>query len=220
MKNKKLLIGGASALSIATLSLGAFAFFSDSVELTKNTKVGSVDLSASAEIKHTQLKRNRANSDIIYGSELYDDIVGPEEITYPYYPESIDNARYPASWDIDFIENIQQTMDAFEEAPDNINPGDNYNYGDYNFYPGTDHELIVNIENTGTKSIQTRILFEISGTTRSTRAKSKRTVTVQVMIMEIPLTLPLKRLVPFLKIFFITGATNPLSIAFKRGFKI
>ena len=39
MKNKKLLIGGASALSIATLGLGAFAFFSDSVELTKNTNI-------------------------------------------------------------------------------------------------------------------------------------------------------------------------------------
>ena len=72
MKNKKLLIGGASALSLATLGLGAFAFFTDTVELNEETKVGTVNVEATAEIKHTQIKRIRMLDEYIYGNEVVD----------------------------------------------------------------------------------------------------------------------------------------------------
>ena len=68
MKNKKLLIGGASALSLATLGLGAFAFFTDTVELNKDAKVGTVDLEGTIEMKHTQLKRDRTVSNSVSNS--------------------------------------------------------------------------------------------------------------------------------------------------------
>ena len=164
MKNKKLLIGGASALSLATLGLGAFAFFTDTVELNEETKVGTVNVEATAEMKHTQIKRIRMLNEYIYGNEVVDGQEQTERITYPYYPESENNARYPASWDIDAITSIDQVRAAFEEAPDNINPGDNIYSDGFSSYPGTDHELIVNIENQGTKSVQTRIIFEVTGT--------------------------------------------------------
>jgi hypothetical protein len=102
--------------------------------------------------------------DLPYGSEMFEGQEYPEEITYPYYPESEHNAHYPASWDIDAITSIDQVRAAFEEAPDNINPGDNIYHSYEPNMPGTDHELIVNIENQGTKSIQTRIIFEVTGT--------------------------------------------------------
>lgn len=164
MKNKKLLIGGASALSLATLGLGAFAFFTDTVELNEETKVGTVNVEATAEMKHTQIKRIRMRDEYIYGNEVIDGQEQTERITYPYYPESEYNARYPSSMDIDAITSIDQVRAAFEEAPDNINPGDNIYSDGFANYPGTDHELIVNIENQGSKSVQTRIIFEVTGT--------------------------------------------------------
>jgi hypothetical protein len=164
MKNKKLLVGGASALSLATLGLGAFAFFTDTVELNEETKVGTVNVEATAEMKHTQIKRIRMLNEYIYGNEVIDGQEHVERITYPYYPESEYNARYPASLDIDAITSIDQVRAAFEEAPDNINPGDNIYSDGFSNYPGTDHELIVNIENQGSKSVQTRIIFEVTGT--------------------------------------------------------
>ena len=164
MKNKKLLIGGASALSLATLGLGAFAFFTDTVELNEETKVGTVNVEATAEMKHTQIKRIRMLNEYIYGNEVVDGQEQAERITYPYYPESENNARYPSSMDIDAITSIDQVRAAFEEAPDNINPGDNIYSDGFSNYPGTDHELIVNIENQGSKSVQTRIIFEVTGT--------------------------------------------------------
>lgn len=164
MKNKKLLIGGASALSLATLGLGAFAFFTDTVELNEETKVGTVNVEATAEMKHTQIKRIRLIDEYIYGNEVVDGQEQAERITYPYYPESENNARYPSSMDIDAITSIDQVRAAFEEAPDNINPGDNIYSDGFSNYPGTDHELIVNIENQGSKSVQTRIIFEVTGT--------------------------------------------------------
>ena len=165
MKNKKLLIGGASAASLVALGLGAFAFFTDTDTAEVEAQVGTVELSASAEIKHTQIKRDRVLYGLYYGSQVIDGIEGPQGITYPYYPESEHYAKFPASWDLDFIETIEQTRAAFETAPDNINPGDNnYQEKGYEVYPGTDHELIINYTNEGSKSIQTRIVFEVTGT--------------------------------------------------------
>ena len=158
MKNKKLLIGGASALSLATLGLGAFAFFTDTVELNKDTKVGTVDLEGTIEMKHTQLKRDRIVSDIYS----------------PYAPDADDFVTYPAfpgynfqfgTGDVDVVQNAAQVLDTFETAPDNLNPGDNLGLEEHeNRFPGTDHEIIVNVTNEGSKSVQTRMIFELTGT--------------------------------------------------------
>ena len=48
MKNKKLLIGGASAASLVALGLGAFAFFTATDTAEVAAQVGTVELSASA----------------------------------------------------------------------------------------------------------------------------------------------------------------------------
>jgi hypothetical protein len=156
MKNKKLLIAGASAASLAALGLGAFAFFTDTVELNKDTKVGTVDIEATAEINHTQLKK---------------EVV----LSYPYLWENYDLPIYP-NWISDpnlatpvlEIETEPLTqeilLDMFETAQDNLNPGDNMFQNDSDAYPGTDHEIIVNVTNEGSKSVTSRILFEITGT--------------------------------------------------------
>ena len=153
MKNKKkLLIAGASAASLAALGFGAFAFFTDTVELTKNTKVGTVELSVDAEIKHTQLTRSNA---LKYPYDIYD------SFTLPFSPDW--EAEMPRMMAPKITKSDLEAM--FEEAPDNLNPGDNMgNNSDEVLYPGTDHEIIVNITNEGSKSVQTRIVFEVSGT--------------------------------------------------------
>ena len=137
MKNKKkLLIAGASAASLAALGLGTFAFFTDTLELPViNTKVGTVDISATAEMKHTQLKRTNMHK---WPNDLFE---GTGEMTK------------------EIIEGL------FEEAPDNLNPGDNEDPDPKlsSARPGTDHEIILNITNEGSKSVDTRILFELTG---------------------------------------------------------
>ena len=152
MKNKKLLIAGASAASLAALGLGAFAFFTDTVELTKNTQVGTVDITASAEIKHTQLKREAV-------------------LSYPYVwngfdvPVTEDWSYVGPKFTIDRIALTQDDVkDMFKTAPDNLNPGDNMIADDQSVYPGTDHDIVINITNEGSKSVRTRVLFEITGT--------------------------------------------------------
>ena len=55
-----------------------------------------------------------------------------------------------------------QMLSLFETAPDNLNPGDN-ELPTGNTVPGTDHEIVINVENKGTKSIQTRVLIELTG---------------------------------------------------------
>ena len=147
MKNKKLLIAGASAASLAALGLGAFALFSDEASLNPlTTKVGTVEVEGSVDITHTQMKRNYAallmtpenpvNPTAVWG----DDNVGADEVS----------------------EAKAQMLSLFETAPDNLNPGDN-ELPTGNTVPGTDHEIVINVENKGTKSIQTRVLIELTG---------------------------------------------------------
>ena len=135
MKNKKkLLIAGASAASLAALGLGAFAFFYDEVETMVESKVGFIDVDVTGNITHTQLKRELVPR--LMASEPIIDTENPNEITK------------------------EQVLALFETAPDNLNPGDNEMPDDY-VHPGTDHEIELNIQNTGNKSIRTRILIEI-----------------------------------------------------------
>ena len=147
MKNKKLLIAGASAASLAALGLGAFALFSDEASLNPlTTKVGTVEVEGSVDITHTQMKRNYAAL-----------LMAPEGAA-----ASVHN-----SWDDTFgadeiSEAKAQMLSLFEAAPDNLNPGDN-ELPTGNTVPGTDHEIVINVENKGTKSIQTRILIELTG---------------------------------------------------------
>ena len=147
MKNKKLLIAGASAASLAALGLGAFALFSDEASLNPlTTKVGTVEVEGSVDITHTQMKRNYAallmtpenpvNPTAVWGDEN----VGADEVS----------------------EAKAQMLSLFETAPDNLNPGDN-ELPTGNTVPGTDHEIVINVENKGTKSIQTRVLIELTG---------------------------------------------------------
>lgn len=135
MKNKKkLLIVGASAASLAALGLGAFAFFYDEVETMVESKVGFIDVDVTGNITHTQLKRTLVPR--LMASEPIIDAKNPNEITK------------------------EQVLALFETAPDNLNPGDNEMPDDY-VHPGTDHEIELNIQNTGNKSIRTRILIEV-----------------------------------------------------------
>lgn len=148
MKNKtKLKVAGASALGLGALGLGALAFFSDEISMEKDSKVGTVSVDGEISMTHTQLKR---------------DVLAQ----YLYF------ANEPNSLDLDDGMTVEEQREAikelFEEAPDNLNPGDNEHiytgYGEEASRPGTDHEINVTVENTGSKSILTRVLVEIEGT--------------------------------------------------------
>ena len=148
MKNKKkLLIAGASAASLAALGLGAFAFFYDEVETMVESKVGFIDVDVTGNITHTQLKR-----------ELVPRLMASEPIINTENPNEITK---------------EQVLALFETAPDNLNPGDNEMPDDY-VHPGTDHEIELNIQNTGNKSIRTRILIEVSSEDRSLSSRDLR----------------------------------------------
>lgn len=53
MKNKKMLIAGASALALGVIGIGAFAYFSDSAEVTGTAKVGTVDVGVTGALTHS-----------------------------------------------------------------------------------------------------------------------------------------------------------------------
>lgn len=73
----------------------------------------------------------------------------------------------------------------FEEAPNNINPGDNLPVFESKddldnpdnietvTRPGTDHEIDITIENKGTKSVVTRVMVELTGTAADGSALTK-----------------------------------------------
>lgn len=158
MKNKKLLIVGASAASLAALGLGAFALFSDEANLNPlTTKVGTVEVEGSADITHTQMKRNYAallmspENTAASVQNTWDDTFGADEVS----------------------EAKAQMLSLFEAAPDNLNPGDN-ELPTGNTVPGTDHEIVINVENKGTKSIQTRILIELTGSDENGNALTRQ----------------------------------------------
>ena len=147
MKNKKLLIVGASAASLAALGLGAFALFSDEASLNPlTTKVGTVEVEGSVNITHTQMKRNYAAL-----------LMSPED---PVNPSAVWGDENVGADEVS--EAKAQMLSLFETAPDNLNPGDN-ELPTGNTVPGTDHEIVINVENKGTKSIQTRVLIELTG---------------------------------------------------------
>lgn len=172
MKNKKLLIAGASAASLAALGLGAFAFFADSSEIQEHTYVGTVAVSGSMEMTHTQVKRDRIFDYGLFGV----DEAFPFEM--PYYPEGMSfNFNNKTATRLSHhphprIPNKESVEAAFEVAPDNLNPGDNMYIPGWNLNHGTDHEIIVNIQNDGSKSVQTRMIFEITGTDANGNALS------------------------------------------------
>ena len=164
MKNKKLLIAGASAASLAALGLGAFAFFTDSSEIQEHTYVGTVEVSGSMEMTHAQVKRDRVIGYGIFGKDYAD-----PSYMLPYYPEGMafnfnNKTATRLSHHPRPVLNKEAVESAFEVAADNLNPGDNMYIPDRSLNPGTDHEIIVNIQNDGSKSVQTRMLFEITGT--------------------------------------------------------
>lgn len=115
--------------------------------MEKDSKVGTVSVDGEISMTHTQLKR---------------DVLAQ----YLYF------ANEPNSLDLDDGMTVEEQREAikelFEEAPDNLNPGDNEHiytgYGEEASRPGTDHEINVTVENTGSKSILTRVLVEIEGT--------------------------------------------------------
>ena len=53
MKNKKMLIAGASALALGVIGMGAFAYFADSADLNETAKVGTVDINATGSLVHS-----------------------------------------------------------------------------------------------------------------------------------------------------------------------
>ena len=114
-------------------------------------------------MNHIQVKRDR-----IFDYGLFGEEHGYYYYELPYYPEGM-----VSNFNKSAIRLSHQTMpipdrllveSAFEEAPDNLNHGDNIYLpgGDKNH--GTDHEIIVNLQNDGSKSVQTRMIFEITGT--------------------------------------------------------
>ncbi len=141
MDNKKKLIIGSSAVAGLAIVGGAFAIFSDVVIEESKATVGTVDITGSAHMTHQQLSREKLASFL-----------------------KANNAQ-----DTSALE--------FEVAPDNINPGDNVpvfeskddpaknNNIEIETRPGTDHEMDITINNVGTKSVLTRVMVELSGTT-------------------------------------------------------
>ena len=53
MKNKKMLIAGASALALGVIGMGAFAYFTDSANVQTTTTVGTVDINATGSLVHS-----------------------------------------------------------------------------------------------------------------------------------------------------------------------
>lgn len=142
MNKKKVIIGSTAVAGIALVG-GAFALFSDFAEQDVTGTVGSVDVSAKADISHTQLKRDEM-------AKIEAGVAG--DLTYA------------------------DLKNAFEAAPDNLNPGDNTptkpnntdedddNVEEKGPRPGTDHEISITVNNEGTKSVRTRVLVTLSGT--------------------------------------------------------
>jgi hypothetical protein len=167
--NKKLLTGISLVSGLIVLAGGVFAFFTDTVELEEqHTKVGTVELSGTIEMKHTQAKRNRLFNEFgaIYGEED-DDAEG----RYPFYPDGMTfNSpsgtiqRLSEEEVAPIVDSREDVLNAFENAPDNLNPGDNLYDPNWRTNHGTDHEIIVNVTNEGSKSVQTRMIFELTGT--------------------------------------------------------
>ena len=145
MKNKKLLIVGASAASLAALGLGAFAFFYDEVETAVESKVGTVNVDVTGNITHTQIKR-----------EMIPVLMSPIS-NFAVWEEDENVGSDEAESTI----TKEQVLALFETAPNNVNPGDNEVPED-SVVPGTDHEIQLTVQNTGNKSVRTRILVEVS----------------------------------------------------------
>ena len=53
MKNKKMLIAGASALALGVIGMGAFAYFTDFANVQTTTTVGTVDINATGSLVHS-----------------------------------------------------------------------------------------------------------------------------------------------------------------------
>lgn len=150
MNKKNKIILGSSAVAGLTLVGGVLAFFHDEVETAVTSKVGTV--SVTADITKTDKEVtdsakeiiNTEDSNTFYGAE---DNVSPGEMGKAQ----------------------EGVKDLFEDAPDNLNPGDND--GDISWdeeeptRPGTDHEINISVNNTGSKSVKTRVVVTLTGTT-------------------------------------------------------
>ena len=133
--NKKLKIASASLLGLGLVAAGSFAFLSDSASTLQQSKVGQVGVNADMSISHIHMDREA------HAWYKYSSLTGN--------PPNLDG--FP-------------TYDSmFVTAPDNINPGDNDPNVPIENEQGTDHEINISIENTGTKSIITRLVLELTG---------------------------------------------------------
>ncbi len=150
MDKKKKLIIGSSAVAGLAVAGGAFALFSDNAEIKTTSKVGTVTIAATSEMHHYQLK-----PEVKAGME-YDAIKNGSKFTVnDLKPEDFEDVK---TSNLNPGDNTPGTVDKGEtphgEDKDRIEPGV--------VDAGTDHEIVVNIENKGTKSVETRVLFEIT----------------------------------------------------------
>ncbi len=151
-KKKKLIIGTSAVAGMALLG-GTFAFFYDEVSSKLNNTVGTVAMTGHADMSHTQADRAEIENLQSSNSALNE------------------SADAHAGLDSTALESLKTSFNAkFEQAANNLNPGDN----DYIppkktqtetiiARPGTDHEINIDINNTGTKSIKNRVIVEVTG---------------------------------------------------------
>ncbi len=192
MEKKKKLIISASAVA-GTMVLGsAFALFSDKIVDNTTGKVGTVDIEASTNLTHTQINREWLAEALSISERDFHDEAGPSlERDLPYLPYlSVFHkiALHDGFLEFDPYNGFVPVLNAegtsfgdfkdlasiMEPGKDNLNPGDNdftFTTDDINnvvdYKPGTDHEITINVENKGTKSVRTRLKIYATATDRN-----------------------------------------------------
>lgn len=175
MEKKKKLIISASAVA-GTMVLGsAFALFSDKIIDNTTGKVGTVDIEGSANLTHTQINRtwlaeamdisekdHKKDERVLSNKFKLFDKIGLHLGFFGLnsYGEILPILNEEGTSFGDF----KDLASIMEEGKDNLNPGDNdFSYNEsqspdiLDLVPGTDHEININVENKGTKSVRTRL---------------------------------------------------------------
>lgn len=148
-KKKKLIIGSSAVAGLAVVG-GAFALFSDNVEIKKSSTVGTVSIDSTSSMHHYQLKPD------VKAKMEYDAIKNNSKFT-------VDDLNPD-----DFEDVTTSNLNPGDNNPGTIDKGQTPNGENENRIEpgivdaGTDHEIVVNIENKGTKSVETRVLFEVT----------------------------------------------------------
>lgn len=147
-KKSKIILGSSTVAGLALVG-GVFAFFHDEVNNVVTSKVGTVEVTADINKVDTELKDSAK------------DIINTEESNT--FPGAEDNV---STGDMSTAQNTVKNM--FQTAQDNLNPGDNdfsISWDEENpARPGTDHEITIDVENTGSKSVKTRVVVSMKGT--------------------------------------------------------